>query len=150
MGKIIALLLVVIMGAGGAAAGYFLRPPPELSDAPDAVPEQIEPVDAVATLRDGFIVPVLRDGRVWSHIILSLGVSSDQTAEDVIARREPLLRDGLNEALFLHGSLGGFDGDFTNSASMARLRLRLDAVLQARLDDPTAKVLIVSLARQSG
>lgn len=150
MGKIIALLLVVLMGVGGAAGGYFLRPPLDEADVAEPVLEQQEPVNAVATLRDGFIVPVLRDGRVWSHIILSLGVSSDHTAEDVIAQREPLLRDGLNEALFLHGSLGGFDGDFTNSASMARLRLRLDAVLQARLDDPSAKVLIVSLARQSG
>ena len=33
---------------------------------------------------------------------------------------------------------------------MVRLRARLDAVVQARLDDPSAKVLIVSLARQAG
>lgn len=150
MGKVIALLLVLVTAAGGAAAGYFLRPPPPEIDETKPVIEELEPVNAIATLSDGFIVPVLRDGRVWSHIILSLGVSSDQTAEEIIAQREPLLRDGLNEALFLHGSLGGFDGDFTNAASMERLRKRLDAVLQARLEDPTAKVLIVSLARQAG
>jgi flagellar FliL protein len=150
MGKVIALLLIAMMGAGGAAGGYFLRPPVDESVAADPGPLDLPEIDAVATFRDGFVVPVLRDGRVWSHIIMTLGVSSDQTEEDVIIRREPLLRDGITEALFLHGSLGGFDGDFTDSASMARLRTRLDSVLQVRLDDPSAKILIVSLARQAG
>lgn len=150
MGRIVAVTLIVLMGAGGAAAGFVLRPPPDEGGEVDAAPLELPKLDAVSTLRDGFIVPVLRDGRVWSHVILTLGVSSDQTAEDVIVSREPLLRDGLTEALFLHGSLGGFDGDFTEATSMARLRTRLDAVLQARLNDPSAKILIVSMARQAG
>ncbi|CTQ49096.1 hypothetical protein [Jannaschia donghaensis] len=150
MAKVLALIMIIALGGGGAAAGFVLRPPPEPADPEAAVPEIAEDLDSVATLRDGFIVPVLRDGRVWSHVVLRLGVSSDRSASDQIAQKEPVLRDGLNEALFLHGNLGGFDGDFTDPVSMARLRTRLDAVLQDRLSDPTAKVLIVSMARQSG
>lgn len=150
MAKIFALLIILALGAAGAGAGFVLRPPapePEVTEEPVPL---VQDLNAVANLREGFIVPVLRDGRVWSHIVLRLGVSADGTPEDVIAAREPLLRDGLTEALFRHGNLGGFDGDFTDPRSTARLRARLDAVLQDRLDDPTAKVLIVSMARQAG
>lgn len=150
MGKILPLLLVLLLGAGGAAAGYYLRPAPDPEAAEEAVPEEPEEVDSATTLRDGFIVPVLREGRVWSHVVLRLGVSSDFVPEEEIATLEPLLRDGLNEALFLHGNLGGFDGDFTDPTAMARLRARLDDVLRDRLEDETAKVLIVSMARQAG
>jgi len=150
MGKVIAILLVVLMGVGGAVGGYMVRPPPEDPEPGEPVVEDVPKIEAAATFRDGFIVPVLRDGQVWSHVILALGVASDQTEQEAIFQREPILRDGLTEALFLHGSLGNFDGDFTDPNAMARLRERLDAVLQARLDDPTAHVLIVSMARQAG
>ncbi len=149
MGKVVPLIVVVLVAVGGGAAGHFLRPPPEEGAAP--VPEEIVtlPEETVTTFRNGFIVPVLRDGRVWSHVVLTLGVASDVTSGDVIVQREPILRDGMTEALFLHGSLGGFDGDFTEANALLRLRERLDAMVRVRLDDPTARVLIVSMARQS-
>lgn len=150
MAKVLAILIILALGGGGAVAGFALRPPspePETMEDSKTLPNGF---NAVATLREGFIVPVLREGRVWSHIVLQLGVSADGTSEEVIAVREPLLRDGLTEALFRHGNLGGFDGDFTDPRSTARLRERLDAVLQDRLGDPSAKVLIVSMARQAG
>ncbi|SDY44468.1 hypothetical protein SAMN05444004_101458 [Jannaschia faecimaris] len=145
-----AAVLIVLIAGGGTAAGFFLQPVPQRNDGAGVLASVPENLESVASFRDGFIVPVLRDGQVWSHVVLFLGVSSDRTEGDVIISREPLLRDGMTEALFQHGSLGGFDGDFTNAASMARLRERLDLVLQTRLDDPTAKVLIVSMARQAG
>ena len=63
MGKILAVLLVLVLGAGGAGAGYFLRPPPPEMEA-DAEPQVLDlpQAEAVASFRDGFIVPVLREG----------------------------------------------------------------------------------------
>lgn len=148
MAKVLALILVILFLAGGAGAGYVLRPVEEpVEEAEDVVPIR-DPIDAVATFRDGFVVPILRDGKVWSHVVLRLGVASDQTDQETILLREPVLRDGLNQSLFLHGSLGGFDGDFTNPVAMERLRTRLDGMISARLDDETARILIVSMSRQ--
>ncbi|MGB3688062.1 MAG: hypothetical protein WBA02_02065 [Jannaschia helgolandensis] len=149
MAKILALFAIALSLVGGAAAGHFLKPVADNADESEAVPEQPKALDAVATLREAFVVPILRDGQVWSHVILSLGVASDNTGQEDILLREPVLRDGLTEALFLHGSLGGFDGNFTDPVSMQRLRLRLDDVLRERLDDETARVLISSVTRQS-
>ena len=83
-------------------------------------------------------------------MVLTLGVESRAVSRDEILQREPLLRDGMNEALFLHASLGGFDGDFTAAVTMNRLRTRLNEVVTDLLSDQEARALIISLARQNG
>ncbi|WP_371156225.1 flagellar basal body-associated protein FliL [Jannaschia sp. 2305UL9-9] len=152
MAKILPLLLVVVALIGGAAAGHFLRPPPPEGEE-IAVVEPTEPdlsAPEVVSLRDLFVVPVLRDGRIWSHVVLSLGIEAHNVSRDDVLLLEPLLRDGMNEILYLHASLGGFDGDFTAPEPMNRLRGRLDTVISTRLGDPDARVLIISMVRQDG
>ena len=153
MAKLIALAVILIALLGGAAAGHFLRPPPpEGEEEPAHVTEEVVDLSApeIVSLRDMFVVPVLRDGRVWSHVVLTLGVETHVQSREEVLLNEPLLRDGLNEALFLHASLGGFDGDFTAAISMNRLRTRLNDVVTTLLGDSAARVLIISLARQNG
>ncbi|MEM7644145.1 MAG: flagellar basal body-associated protein FliL [Pseudomonadota bacterium] len=149
MAKILALLVLLIALGGGGAAGYVLRPPPPEADA-DAQPPEPEAVtpSTVVTFDRTFVVPVLRGGRAWSHVVLALGIESDRLPSEVVHNREPVLRDSLNEALFLHGSLGDFDGDFTEPMAMSRLRTRLNEAASRALDDDTARVLIVSVVRQ--
>lgn len=156
MAKIVAIGVVAVSLLGGAGAGQLLKPVPPPEEGGDEM-RALETTDflhvgeeSVVTLRDAFIVPILRDGMVWSHVILTLGVSAEATSRESILLREPILRDALTETLFVHGSLGGFDGDFTEPRSMGRLRQRLDDAVKRRLDDPTARVLIVSVARQGG
>lgn len=156
MAKLIPIVIILVALLGGAGAGHVLKPAADPAGAemaeghvPEAEAEHQTGLATVITFRDGFIVPVLRDGQVWSHVILSLGVEADGSDQETVLLREPVLRDALTEALFLHGNLGGFDGDFTEAGAMARLRSRLDSVVSARLGDPTARVLIASLARQS-
>lgn len=152
MAKILALFVLLIALGGGGAAGYILRPAPpepEMADAPPPEPELVTP-STVVTFDRSFIVPVLRGGRAWSHVVLALGVESDRLGTEVIHNREPVLRDSFNEALFLHGSLGDFDGDFTEPMAMSRLRTRLNLAASTALDDDTARVLIVSIVRQQG
>lgn len=166
MGKLVPIAIVVVALAAGAGAGHLLRPAPvEVEDdptrggeAPDGgaatgaapvIPKPHSGEESVVSLRDNFVVPVLRDGRVWSYVVLTLGVVAGATEGDQILLREPLLRDGLMEALFLHGSLGGFENDFTEPQAMIRLRRRLDDMVERRLGDPTARILIVSMARQA-
>ena len=151
MAKVLALAVVILGLVGGAAAGLVLRPPPP-QPAEGAVPEPAPPEagapDAVQ-LRDPFIVPVLEGGVAWSHAVLSLGVESARLSKEAVLVQEPRLRDGLNEALYLHGSLGGFEGDFTTGPQMARLRERLNDVVIRLLDDPGARVLLIAMTRRS-
>ncbi len=153
MGKLIPIAIVLLTAAGGAGAGFVMRPAPPIEETTAApVPAPSDParpgLESAVTLRDTFVVPVLRDGHVWSYAVLTLGVISDTLDSEQILLREPLIRDGLMEALFLHGSLGGFDDDFTQPQAMIRLRRRLDDMIERRLADPTARILIESLARQ--
>ncbi|MDB2407753.1 flagellar basal body-associated protein FliL [Jannaschia sp.] len=151
MAKILALVFVLVGLLGGAAAGYVLRPPPpegeEVAEAPAheeaGAPESVQ-------LREPFVVPILRDGRSLSHIVLMLGIESTRVARDDIFLQEPRLRDGLNEVLYLHGSLGGFEGDFTTGPHMTRLRERLDGVVTGLLDDSDARVLLIAMTHQNG
>ncbi|MCK0168257.1 hypothetical protein MWU52_11890 [Jannaschia sp. S6380] len=151
MAKLIPIAVILVAALGGGAAGHLLRPAPaEAVEDAAPRPEPAAPEkEAFVTFRDGFIVPVLRDGQVWGHVILTLGAKAGHTAKDDILLREPLLRDGLNQALFLHASLGGFDGDFTTPQVLKRLRSRLDEVLVRELSDETARILLVSMARQA-
>jgi hypothetical protein len=147
--RIVILLLPVLALLGGAGAAWLLRPQDAaLAEAAPAPPP--EGPSQLLTLREMFVVPVLRDGRSWGHVVLELGVESPRLTNEDILRREPLLRDGLNEALFVHASLGGFDGTFTAIEPLNRLRLRLNEVVTARLGDPDARVLITSIVRQDG
>ena len=156
MGKLVPAAIVLVALVGGAGLGHALRPVPEPvpeaePGAEAAAPEAAPAGEAgVITLEEPFLVPILRDGQVWSHVVLRLGVSVPGQEAEVIRAREPVLRDGLMEALFVHGSLGGFEGDFTEPEAMARLRRRLDEMVAARLGAPEARALIVSMARQAG
>lgn len=152
MAKVIPVALLLLALLGGAAAGHFLRPPPaEGEEEMEASPGEVDlPAPEVVSLRNLFIVPVLRDGRLWSHVVLSLGIESYSVSRADVLLLEPLLRDGMNEILYLHASLGGFEGDFTAPVPMKRLRARLDSVIADRLGDPDARVLVISMVRQNG
>ena len=137
MGKLVPIAIVLLTAAGGAGAGFVLRPAPTVDEAAAvSAPVTTDParpgLESAVTLRDTFVVPVLRDGHVWSYAVLTLGVISDTLDSEQILLREPLIRDGLMEALFLHGSLGGFDDDFTQPQTMIRLRRRLDDMIERR------------------
>ncbi|CUH40654.1 hypothetical protein JSE7799_03389 [Jannaschia seosinensis] len=149
---LIALVIVVLAGAGGLYGGFLTRPavPAEDHDAAPVVAEPKEEVSEgnIIQLKNSFVVPVLRDGRIWSHAVLMLGVEAGQTSSEAILLREPVLRDAINEALFRHGSQGGFDGNFTDSLMLNRLRTTLNQVVRQRLSDETARVLIMAMSRQ--
>lgn len=167
MAKLVAIAVVATALLGGAGAGHFLRPAPAEGEAaeedaalpadgaqsPEVSGENVATPSGdenVVTFKDIFVVPILRDGLVWSHVVLTLGISSGSVSREDILLREPLLRDAFMETLFVHGSLGGFDGDFTEPLAMNRLRRRLDDAAIRKLGDPSARALIVSMARQGG
>ena len=145
---IAAPLLLVVVG-GAAAAGLVLAPdhgdgdahaqaaPPEPLDQPDYMPFSKE-----------FIVPLVRDGRVRSHVVVNLALESTVLPREEMLRREPALRDRMMEALFRHTATGGFDGAFTDALAMNRLRIALNEAVVPVLRPAGATVLITSVDRR--
>jgi hypothetical protein len=147
---VITLVILLVALAGGGIAGHFLRPMPEIKEETGrTAPPPTATAPFSVTFRDPFLVPVLRDGRDWTHVVLSLGVEAHSVPQDVVRGLEPVIRDGLTEALFLHGSVGDFDGDFTETMTLNRLRKRLNAVVTRITGDEAARILIISMARQN-
>jgi hypothetical protein len=151
LGKLVIPIAAILALLAGGAAGHFMRPPPAETEAgatPEPEPVAVAPADRVTTFREAFVVPILRRGRLWGNVILNLGVETASVSREEVLLMEAVLRDGFTEALFRHGSQGGFDGDFTEPLAMNRLRTRLNEVARGLTGDPEARVLIVSMARQ--
>lgn len=163
------LILPVILGlvgtAGGAAAGLFLLPPP----APEApvdetacvvpehggeeshdlaeLPEHDTP-SAFVALSNQFIVPLVNGNEVESLVILSASIEVPEEKQDAVLQAEPRLRDAFLQVLFDHANTGGFDGTFTTTDTMRRLRLALNAAAEEVLGETSRNVLIVDIIRQ--
>ncbi len=99
-------------------------------------------------LNNQFVVPVVKDGRVASMVVLSLSLETEQGQREVIYAREPRIRDTLLQILFDHANAGGFDGTFTSGASMDVLRGELYRAAKKILGTAVIDVLVTDIARQ--
>lgn len=162
------ILLPVLMGltgtGAGVGAGLFLAPAPseesgpapgETAAAPDSkkAPERSETDAASAKtefvgLNNQFLVPILENGRIGAMVVLSLSIEVSPGKAQAVYTREPKLRDGFLRVLFDHANRGGFDGAFTNAASMDVLRRMLNEVARDLLGPVAQGVLITEIARQ--
>jgi hypothetical protein len=175
MMRLILPLLFLVLGLGaGVGAGLFLGQSTgsgsdealaetagdESGDEPeaDAGPE-LPPGDGVfvtpasgvteyVRLHNQFIVPVVRDGSVRSLVVMALTVEIDSAQSDAVFRHEPRLRDSFLRVLFAHANAGGFDGAFTEAASIDPLRRGLRNAAASVLGEGVRDVLIVDITRQ--
>ncbi len=99
-------------------------------------------------LNKQFVVPVLRDSKVSSLVIMSLSIEVDPSISDLIFEKEPKLRDELLRAMFLHANSGGFDGEFTGGEAMNDLKGSLLQAAQRVIDGSVYSVLITDILRQ--
>ncbi len=147
---------------GGVGAGLALRPAPEpvaqaegtesekhaekpaKKNRNDAPPSGREYVDLV----DQFIVPVVDENAVSSLILVTLTLEAESGNSEGIFHAEPRIRGALLQAMFDHANIGGFDGAFTNSSKLDRLRETFLEVAQKAYSDEITDVLIVQITRQ--
>lgn len=158
MGKLIPLLLILVGIGGGAAAGFVLRPTPEevvqidpcgdTEAAAPAAPEVPEGDREYVKMNNQFVVPVMRDDRIAGLVVLSLSLEVGPGGKEQVYAREPKLRDAFLQVLFDHANTGGFEGAFTNSNTLDRLRRALLEVAVKVLDGQVSDVLITDIARQ--
>ncbi|WP_149141774.1 flagellar basal body-associated FliL family protein [Gemmobacter caeruleus] len=165
MKKLLIPIVLGVIGLGaGAGAGLMLRPAPAEDTATDDHAAPAAHGEAVAPGHDAeqsdehapeyvkmsnqFIIPLIRQDRIASVVVLSLSLEvTAGHAEDLYAR-EPKLRDAFLQVLFDHANTGGFDGAFTESRAIDRLRVRLREVALAQMPDLVSDVLITDIGRQ--
>lgn len=163
MAKLLPIILLVVGIAIGGGAGVFLAPAPEApcegEDCPkeetkekeDAKEEEEEtpdqPVQFIA-MKNQFVVPVVRDDRVVSLVVMSISLEVREGTSEVIFLREPKLRDSFLKVLFDHAAIGGFDGPFTESERLSVLRVALLEAAQNDIGKDVSDILITDIVRQ--
>lgn len=155
---ILPLLLVLVAAAGGIGAGLYLRPhepaapaaeeaaqgKPATEAAPPGDPPKLDYVK----LSNQFVIPIVEQGRIGSLVVLSLSLGVIEGQSDTVLAKEPKLRDSLLQHLFDHANSGGFSGDFTEAATLDRLRRQLLETAQSILPGVASEILITDIARQ--
>lgn len=154
MKKILFLVLPLIAFAAGIFGGGMLHQSPADEPAPAGIapdPEPSSPDSAeLAWFRfpNQFFVPVMRNGQVFSTMIISLTIEMPAKAEPAIHAQEHRLRDALLRALLIHANTGGFDGNFTTDLQMTRLHDALLRAAQKVAGEDVGDVLIEDIVRQ--
>lgn len=163
MRKLLPLILILLGIGGGAGAGFALRPgqseTAEPGDCPapttseqiaEAAPDPDTPDEGreYVKMNNQFVVPVMRDGRVAALVVLSLSVEVTLGQREAVYAKEPKLRDAFLQVLFDHANAGGFEGAFTNSNTLDRLRNALTEAAGKVMRGVVFDVLIVDIARQ--
>lgn len=169
---LIPVVLLLLGTGGGVGAAMFLLPAPAPegaavagSAAETCVPasgDTEEPALAreetahegeggghdYVQLDNQFIVPVVNDSQVAAMVVLSLNLEVLAGQQDQVLLHEPRLRDQFLQVLFDHANTGGFEGMFTASSNMGRLREALLTAARDALGDVVTDVLITDIVRQ--
>ncbi|TCL01445.1 hypothetical protein BXY66_2760 [Shimia isoporae] len=163
--KLLPIVLAVVGIGAGIGAGVMLRPAPapvenhEAAEAGDAHEETAqaelphiasEASDALdyLELEDQFVIPVVEDGRMKSLVLVSVALETKPEAQEKIIENEPRLRGALLQVMFDYANIGGFDGSFTNSSRLAKLRRNFFEVTHAIFGEDVTDVIILEITRQ--
>lgn len=156
MKKLIVIILCIAGFAAGAFGGSWLRgadpakaeaDAEKAASAPDTTSK--EPVKAAwFRMPTEFFIPILRNDNVQSVMILTLTVETAEENLSMVQASEHKLRDSLLSALMIHANTGGFDGNFTAEAHLAKLRTELLNAAQKATDGLATGILIENIARQ--
>jgi hypothetical protein len=152
-------VLLALLGLGlGIGAGFALQPAPpavvagsdaaQAGAAAPATPAGTSAAPGYVKLSNQFVVPLIKDGKVSSMVIMSLSLEVTAGQTSTAFARVPKLRDSFLQVMFDHANAGGFDGSFTDSDKMVALRKALLESAQKVLGSIVTDVLITDIVRQ--
>ncbi|MDO5631788.1 MAG: hypothetical protein Q4G22_08115 [Paracoccus sp. (in: a-proteobacteria)] len=166
--KILMLVLPLVAFIGGAFGGDMLRGGAKADAATAAADDEGEehaatvpatappPTDDATTdlawfgFANQFFVPIVRNGKTDSIMILSVSLEVSAPSQSKIAGMEARLRDALLRSLMIHANTGGFDGNFTADARLEPLRATLLTAARQVSGPDVRAVLIEDIARKEG
>jgi flagellar protein FliL len=151
MRKLLPILLALLGLGAGIGAGYVLKPAPAMEEHAEEMPlesEEPEIPPEFVKLSNQFVIPILKDGRIASMVIMSINLEVTAGSTEAVYTLEPKLRDAFLQVLFDHANSGGFQGSFTDGANMLNLRTALREVATNVLGDMIKDILIVDIGRQ--
>lgn len=167
LNKMTPLILLLIGAGAGVGAGVFLRPADTIEEdkAVEIVGEEGGEAHSVigeiraeedeesdheyVKLHNQLVIPIVSGGRVTALVVMALSIEVPAGKSDFVLLREPKLRDSFLQVLFDHANIGGFDGNFTDTEVLGRLRDALKEVAQKDLGREVVNdVLIIEIARQ--
>ena len=155
MRKLLPILLLLIGAGAGLGLGVVFRPPPDTQnmEETEAVEltekeEQDSSIHEFVKLSNQFVVPIIRNDRVSSMVLVSLSLEVHAGYKEAVYAQEPKLRDALLQAMFDHANIGGFDGAFTQSGNLDLLKKTLYEIASKTLGESLVQVLIIDIARQ--
>lgn len=170
LGKLIPLVLAVIGLGAGIGAGIALKPdaaveaaegaegaekqgdsglPTQARDIPMEPPGSADhPTSEFFEMSNQFVFPLVKNGEVYSLVVLALTLEVAAEQSDAVMVREPKLRDGFLRVLLDHANSGGFEGAFTSNRSMDNLRNALFEKGRQSLGPALYDVLITDINRQ--
>lgn len=165
--KMLVPIVMLLVGAGaGVGAGIYLRPAEVASEQAPAEGENAHenaghetPTEHAADtsaldkeyvkLSNQFVVPIVRDQRVASMVVMTLSIEVAAGQGQIIYDKEPKLRDAFLSVLFDHAAIGGFDGQFTTTNNLDIIRRNLRQTARTAIgEDIIFDVLIFEIARQ--
>lgn len=160
MKKLLPLIMLLVGTGAGVGAGIYLRPAEPLSDAvqaPESQPEysaqnpmfeQQEGKEYVR-LKDQFVVPVVKDDRISSMVVMSLSLEVPEGKTQDALAIEPKIRDEFLMLLFDLASVNIFDGNFLKSENLEIVRRELNNTVKRSIgEELVSDVLIYDIARQ--
>lgn len=142
----------------GRAFDTALDSPDEINDPQSLTAQQQERVDDAkrdassdinyVALKNQFVVPVFREGKVVSLVVLSISLESTPSESASVLAHEPKIRDSLLQVLFDQSNLGTFSGSFTESLVLESLRAALFEGAKSIVGSAVRGVIITDIARQ--
>lgn len=152
--KLLPVLLLLIGTGAGIGAGIMLSPPatsgePQAEEKPEEAVEEADTSDSeFSKFGKQFVVPIMKDDKVQSIIVLGLSLEIAPGTGDRVSAREPKLRDLFLRVMFDHASMGGFRGSFTQPETLDILRNALRETAQKEMGPDVRDVLITDIGRQ--
>lgn len=155
MAKLLPIIFLIVGAAIGGGAGMFLKPePPDCEVEPceekmaEMEPEEPEVEPNYLAMKSQFVVPVIQDELVKSLVVMSISLEIGPESTEYVFSREPKLRDNFLRVLFDHAHVGGFDGAFTESGRLSKLRIALLESAQSVVGKEVSDILITDIVRQ--
>ncbi|MBJ6371896.1 flagellar basal body-associated FliL family protein [Sedimentitalea arenosa] len=161
LAKLLPVVMLLVGVGGGVGSGLLLAPkePPEEAGSHEEKPDDDhaavdegadgeKSVTEFVKLNNQFVIPIIRDERVASLVVLSLSLETRVPMNDAVFNREPKLRDSFLQVLFDHANMGGFNGSFTDAEMLDVLRRSLRDVARRELGSEVENVLITDISRQ--